>query len=1403
MEDGVERSEEVLTSIAQQIEGDLTPEQVELIESELEQYKEKPEVSNWGFQMPPSGPSGISDPKVILPESLTPDQVDRLKGIDTSEYEEDQEEEIIQGVRSLTPEQVDAIEANLEPDMSSEFDVEIGGSLGPGELTAGNVGWKKSLGSRWDETDRHGWLSNAFWGMTVLEQGVARQVVNILENLDLLDKYEAKELLSRQEVHGSDIVNWYWRNPSDKGETVARFITGLAADIFLDPVSYIPIAGLLTAAGKTAKVGKTVVTGLDKMSAAQRGFYRGAEKISKILDVENGKLLDVANVSKKNPEELVLQNEQALAKYADGKMGFTELEKSLNVSPAGKEQILKARRESIQAGGLKRVGQEFMSGERQWKIGFNIPFTRRIWAEVPLSPMWLSKLSGNAIHKLGEAFDLTGKAIRSTEAGELVSRVWNNSWTKTGKYVFDEQLNKWHGSKGFTKKMIGEWEHSARKVFDEYKKTMPQEDYDQLVKDFVDEMEWGLDASPVEIMLRHKKEPYTITDVTRPFTEYTLHGVTAEGAQIMTKMVDSAGDSMDEIIEKTADIASMYDLDLDEIIEITDAYRAGKFGGKRGKEYLETPEHMKLITSSKDEARSARLARAPQLMSLLEQMRQQNREMIEAYKSRGVPMEELNPFGPGWVNSYAAHVVTNDWIKSRKGIAGAGQEIEDGMRFLQKNVGKYDKSSAGRGYRGSINEANEKTLEEHGVKIFVDDPIELHARRMREMQNVIDNYDLMNAASAHAIVGDLPPNTYGYVKFDPRHFRDFYMKDGVRNIKNIGPQEVWKPFLPDFFKQRKNIWIPADVYDRLLFTANNQRHFPVAAKMLDYVDMYTKLWRNNALFGFGYIGLNAFSNLTTYASMMGADALPGLVKATKMMTTKSKNIAIDVNDGFGNMARKNGEELWNMAFEDNVLQSGFMGELKFDDLAEHVASNREARKGWKKARTVADHAFLWSLSRQSAQFMDDIPKLAVYLDRLSKGFTREAAAEAAERYFYNYNNVSRYQNVVRKIVPFSTFPMKTAEMIAGEIKRGRIGSLTIPHKVQAALEGSFVADKDTRDYLNDKLPIWRDWAMDPIHGMMMPGMNEVLIEMPWAAATLSMIMNPDQSLHPVTQMLMMAASRDMRDDFLERAGAEGYGEEFKRELGKQVELLIPSYLKDALSLMEINDPVGFNFGGYFADRYTEITPGEKDFKENTPIAQRFDNAADFGRYLDKELGSGWLYNIMFPSKSDDISVGAREAQGARGNFIRKKFRQFTFGLGSMTKFDANYLLYRTAIDRRIRKLKADMEQEQRKAGNLFDRKLLTSDEALKKMVEDGNPLAIEIQALDYKMDADDEYYNWFSQVEKDYPELNPVDVIFGTDKYNFSYDYKPSQETIMQMDYDYNREEAEKLFEEMRAQEEQ
>jgi hypothetical protein len=1154
-------------------------------------------------------------------------------------------------------------------------DPDVVKALGPNTENI-KAGWWAGMKSQMTDP-QHGWISKTLNTFTAGEQFVARQAVNMLGSVGAMNPQDAKQLLTQQDVHAHDIVNYFYKQPSSMGSRIARFGAGLAADVVLDPLSYIGV-GELTEGAKSLQVGGETISGLDKLSSAERAVVSASNNVEKVISA-TGALGDFAPEA--GSVNVLQHNLEMVAQHANGEIGSKDLFDGLvNLAPGVKEEA-----ETAYAKGLTPKGyfEQWATGDRGLTLGYHIPFTN-IAKEID-APMasYLTKPSGQLAQGIiGGAATLATPLLDSAPV-KWLSNVANSVWTKTGYPVMDAMINK----------SIG-----MRNQFQDWAQDFSKESYASLK-----------DADLSEVADHIEKTTYD-------------PNLIAQGGKFETTAEDEA-----------------------------------RFNG--------------FDTQTKDFTTNARKL---------------NDSFIQDEISRpGLHAEALATGEPGDANAYLMHMMNPEWVESEKRTSNA---VDYAFNEMQKAGLYVNESSSGRAYRGYISDANEISVGKNGIKQFVDDPVALTVERGKRSVTATTNYDLLDTMAQHSVIlhdGDEIPE--GYVKIKREHLGAFDAPTGQavigdgEEVKNSVSGYVWKRFVPPSIMENEGkMVVPEAIYNRVIGIVNQPQYGTFAQGLIDANQAFMRVFRNTALFGPGYLGMKMTSDMTTVlANGSFSNPLTAMVDATRALHGGLGGM-FEFEDRAGNAYSLTQDQLYNQMLEHNVLRSNITRLAEVGDIAENIASTKEARDSLgQKASNFLDMVNLWRLNRGLTKAAEDIPKAAVFIDRLRGGFSPAGAAEASEKLFGNFSNENVGARVLNNIFPFTSVALKTIEGKLSQLRDGELAALSIPGKVQAALEGAFVPDKDVREQLSSTLPSYLTTGMDKIHGQLLPGQLEVMAEVPWVTNTLHFFGDPKQNMHPLLKLISAWATSKDEMEYNDITPKE----EMAKSLGQTLGKFIPSYLKQALQVAEINGSI--NLGGVFSNSLagqvgsSALGLDKVDQKvpyKNGAMVQQFQDATDFGKYIESHRDENKIYNMIFPNKIDTDGATGNDLLmlAERGKYIKEHFRDLTLGFATLTDMDKNVAINMGAMKRQQAKLINDVKENIAKQGYLVNSDAFQDESKMEQMAP-SNPKIQKAMDIGDKMDALHQYYDWYSHVQKSYGANNPWGLLFSADKYQYSHDGKPEE----------------------------
>lgn len=1380
-----------------------------------------------------------------MADELSPDEAAQIAEADRPDSAPPQE---------LSPEQADALmhsgkvedvapKAELNPDEAEHLHATsiMNGTYGQGPVPVDDQVGFGSGNTRAAANDFYATHDSIFrktlYSLNLPQQFLMRQVTAALAGMGTMDAGTAKQLLSENEISPHDVINYYWKPPPTQGENPLdpagvekpmRMVTGFVADMVLDPLNMIGVGEVdkaVTIAGKT-------ITGLEKMSTAQRATFEALGGIEKIIQ-EDGQILHAGDTAK--AASTVNDNLDLLAKARDGALAgnplsFDGLKQAMNLSEdaelASQNVILQSLKE-------KSAAELLATGAKELTIGLKLPFTN--FALETRIPGPMSEVIGKGMQKVGNA-GMVGAAAGAATAGPLGAAVGGatgtllNTMGPTALKGMDAIAEGIKAVRSMSPDELASAERSTRAI--------------RALSDVfgLDQAYSAVRGIPSEAY-RLFQGLWTKTNDSM-FNQGLMNSLNLKGAtaQYLSQQTSKWNEGLQAVTERLGPNRFKGIMN-----DVVDELEKGVFTKEEAfgmAEKAGVPTNSPLvdklhIPSLGDSERLARIQQHPELVDMIDTMRRQLKSMVGKYDERGIPFDELNPFGEGWMNRYVKHAYTDRWKDYLKSKGAADNAFEKAMMDSGELIGKFDSSALGRSYRGGILEANEASMKTAGIKMFVDDPVQLFNMRVQEMQNAVAKHDLIKSAMPGSITGFNPGS--GWVRANPDHFGHLESVGAVggSELEVLGSEglstekKVYKalsfvpPELRDSLQRGERVYFQSDVYDKMLWNTQKEAagSFSQMRATMAAADAYTSLWRNGVLANTGYIGTKWFHNMLSYFGLMGnynpkylmktaaammlPDAgfvgkLPGY--AEEVGTATREGIGFDHTLIDGTKNTYNNQQFLELAGKHGLVGTG--GNVLFDDVLDHMASAYARNKTIRQPGVISNYVYGFAAYRGLAQYGDDLPKLAVFAQRLEEGFTAEAAAEAATRYFYNFKPVTAEQTAMKALVPFISFPMKTAELVASQIKAGDLFQLAMPGHVQSILEGKWVEDRDTRDYLSKVLPGMKNWY-DPLHGGITPGMRSMAVELPWCYNTLSALWSEDSRLHPIFQLLAGAMAVKHDGNELDQPMDV---KEFSRVVGSGLEnTLTPQPIRMALTLLDINGaiPKGLG-GGHFVEKYQTTPPDPGQYlammagknnmeimsgspSEENPtgepsdlqlqkavLSEKFKNATEFGQWMDKSYGSNWLYNTIFhgslQAKGDDVY--ASEGAAVRGEFVRQHIKDMSLGLVEMDKLDSTMFSKYFAIDREEKKAKTQMLAEATKTYQLSDPNKVMSDEAMQEAMKAGDPLAKKVLALRSEKNAVVAYYDYILKAQKTSPDFSIHRLLLGIDTFQMSSDGKPPPETM-------------------------
>jgi len=785
----------------------------------------------------------------------------------------------------------------------------------------------------------------------------------------------------------------------------------------------------------------------------------------------------------------------------------------------------------------------------------------------------------------------------------------------------------------------------------------------------------------------------------------------------------------------------------------------------------------------------------PVAIKYIEKVRQENLTMVNEYYQRFPWFKELNPFGVDWAKGYLHHKTSKEWITHWRGEKNA---LSAQKSFIENNIGKSDSAAYGRMSRQTIEAANNESKLKYkhpdgsGVKIFETDPIAGHTTRMRDMSLTLRKHDFLEEVAP--LIKTSHQTGYEPV-FSPSMMR------AAKEMKTKGmskvesrqvvseSEKIWDDlnFLPKQYKDAlfsgKNVYLPTDVKTRLDWLLNPRKYTDMAAMGVKSMHMYNNLFKSAALWGPGYLGQNLFSNIITYGYAGGS--AKHLYKAMELLSPTSFSRGVTLG---GKKYTK--KEMYDLLVQEGMFNTSMVEEINWNAVTDNLGATYRYKKDpsnvgkvvAKGAKTVAEMATLYRANRWAARVGDEFPKAAFFMSKLDEGYSVRGATESANLWFFNFKDKSKAQHIASNIIPFSSFAIKTAEQTLTNIKRGKLGHLTLPPKVRSVLQGQYVSDQNTVDALQSIMPEYYANGQDPIHGPLLPGANEILLQAPWALGTLSFVLNPENSMHPVIKMIGMLGGYE--DHQYSETLAE---EDWWRQASSEINRLIPPPVLEAMTSLELN---GVNIPYIDATARYKLRPplSGGDKSSNNMERLRFTNEADFMEWFDTHH-SNWLFNMFIhgqakPPSRKKMNVSDLANYGSKGKWVRKYFRQLTLGMAKVEPMDRDFQFRYTAIRKQERILRNKLYEEldKNRGMGMVDVNSLDDPAQLTKMAafRSGKSKELITERLDLIDKRDSLFVYYDTYLNSRMNNLNMFELIFGINEDNVYFDTLPKPFTPSQ-----------------------
>ncbi len=306
--------------------------------------------------------------------------------------------------------------------------------------------------------------------LTAGEQFVARGALTALSQIGVIPREDAIQMLSQTQVHASDLVDHFWIPESAAGK-IGRGVVGFAADVAIDPLSYLTLGAgpALRAAFKdgAVKVGNRVISDPRLVSRLERQALLAERDVINIVR-KSGKI-----ESMEATEDALQTLNKAVSDKGLAGLDGTIVERFSAIDPTLGEQVkgvFQARQREKSA--LRSLADK----DTSLNFAFRLPLTNMaVETEMPLFGQGTRWGSQAALGVKDWSFDSAARvagamaeksegakwAIQSgQEVGDFVSNTFQAFKTFTTRPLWDSAsngfLNKKYGNQIWAKRQMDE-----------------------------------------------------------------------------------------------------------------------------------------------------------------------------------------------------------------------------------------------------------------------------------------------------------------------------------------------------------------------------------------------------------------------------------------------------------------------------------------------------------------------------------------------------------------------------------------------------------------------------------------------------------------------------------------------------------------------------------------------------------------------------------------------------------------------------------------------------------------------------------------------------------------------------------------------------------------------------------
>lgn len=587
----------------------------------------------------------------------------------------------------------------------------------------------------------------------------------------------------------------------------------------------------------------------------------------------------------------------------------------------------------------------------------------------------------------------------------------------------------------------------------------------------------------------------------------------------------------------------------------------------------------------------------------------------------------------------------------------------------------------------------EAGLPAYGGPIWDLDPVRAMTRRSQQVNDAINKKNFLDKV---ATIGKEDRQIMAMSKAEQAKYVKFRLSaDTSELLKELGP-DGQKKILG---AQIDGKWFKSSDLDRIKDVMNFEP-MSAADATLNSMSIATRFFRKGVLFSPTYFMGNFKGNLinNVIAAPNKSRLLNNYMDAFRMINDwKNKegkvfNVAGKprvVEDIIGEMARAN---LWD---------SGGIREIT--PLGQDMMNTANAAKVVR--RQTGQMGSLWKPFKFNQEFTelyaDNHAKLALYLNALESGYSKEAAAKKVADSLFDFGDVSPGFERIRKVVPFVTYPTKMSNFAIKTVAKypwlpelvDKFGDLYTKSKV--------TENPMDEDMLKNAMPRYYSYMFDPLISQVLPGGNVMIDTMNSPFGTVEGLMQtltegPLKAIPGAEEFFLLNLNRDpnsgqMIDD------VKGLEEGFKGS-PNIVEALGKQLFTDAIPkpvLFAINQ-AATKAGQEANNPYIHaLTDRIAKFARNPYEAKTATKATKFRAFQDQndeDLGQYFTTHTFLRKFAPDffeqvVQKNDPEFYRSIGSAYRQHLKDITFGFQNMTNADKEVFIRNYILDNKMKEKK--------------------------------------------------------------------------------------------------------------------